>query len=103
MNCVENSGRKKRSSAVWARKPVIRSLGSIAAVAALLANTGAQAADALVPTKAPLFVAGYSWSGLYVGGHVGAGFFYRTWMLSDGSRAAAGNAVMLCAQSGFNH
>jgi len=88
---------------VWARTPVIRSLGSIAAVAALLANTGAQAADALVPTKAPLFVAGYSWSGLYVGGHVGAGFSYRNWMLSDGSLAEAGNAVMLGGQIGFNH
>ena len=88
---------------MWARTPVIRSLGSIAAVAALLANTGAQAADALVPTKAPLFVAGYSWSGLYVGGHVGGGFSYRNWMLSDGSLAEAGNAVMLGGQIGFNH
>src|SRR5258707_11164718 len=53
--------------------PVMRFLGSIAAVA-LLASTGAQAADAFIPTKAPPFVAAYNWSGLYVGGHLGAGF-----------------------------
>src|SRR5437763_15168586 len=82
--------------------PIMRFLGSIAAVA-LLASTSAQAADALVPTKAPLFVAAYSWSGLYVGGHVGAGCSYRNWALSDGSLGEAGDAVMLGGQIGCNH
>src|SRR5207247_8423918 len=98
----ENRCRKKWSPAVWAKSPVIRSLANIAAVA-LLASTGAQAADALVPTKAPPFVAAYSWSGLYVGGHVGAGFSYRNWMHSDGSLAEAGDAAMLGGQIGLNH
>src|SRR6266436_2267266 len=82
--------------------PVMRFLGSIAAVA-LLASTGAQAADAFIPTKAPPFVAAYNWSGLYVGGHLGAGFSYRNWTLSDGSLAEAGDAAMLGGQIGFNY
>src|SRR5437867_2050364 len=53
--------------------PVMRFLGSIAVVA-VLASGSAQAADALMPTKAPPFVAAYNWSGLYVGGHLGAAF-----------------------------
>src|SRR5258707_1010079 len=82
--------------------PVMRFLGSIAAVA-LLASTGAQAADAFIPTKAPPFVAAYNWSGLYVGGHLGAGLSYRNWTLSDGSLAEAGDAAMLGGQIGFNY
>src|SRR5260370_22449965 len=70
---------------------------------ALLASTGAQAADAFMPTKAPPFVAAYNWSGLYVGGHLGAGFSYRNWTLSDGSLAEAGDAAMLGGQIGFNY
>src|SRR5262245_65930724 len=82
--------------------PVMRFLGSIAAVA-LLASTGAQAADALIATKAPAFVAAYDWSGLYVGGHLGAGFSYRNRRLSDGALAEAGDAAMLGGQIGFNY
>ena len=80
----------------------MRFLGGIAA-AALLANSSAQAADALISTKAPPFVAAYSWSGLYVGGHLAAGFSYRNWTLSDGSLAEAGDAAMLGGQIGFNY
>jgi outer membrane immunogenic protein len=82
--------------------PVMRFLGSIAVVA-VLASGSAQAADALVPTKAPPFVAAYNWSGPYVGGHVGAGFSYRNWTLGDGSLAEAGDAAMLGGQIGFNY
>src|SRR5260370_38203842 len=70
---------------------------------ALVGSRGAQAADALVSTKAPPFVAAYNWSGLYVGGHLGAGFSYRNWTLSDGSLAEAGDAAMLGGQIGFNY
>src|SRR5262249_62370641 len=79
--------------------PVMRFLGSIAAVA-LLASTSAQAADVLIVTKARPFVAAYDWSGLYVGSHLGAGFSYRNWTLSDGSLADAGDAAMLGGQIG---
>src|SRR5262245_12324642 len=82
--------------------PVMRFLGSIAAVA-VLASGSAQAADVLMPTKAPPFVAAYNWTGLYVGGHVGAGFSYRNWTLSDGALAEAGDAAMLGGQIGFNY
>src|SRR5262245_23728284 len=85
-----------------AKAPVMRVLGSIAAVV-LLASSDAQAADALMPMKTPLFIAAYSWSGLYIGGHVGAGFSYRNWTLSDGSLAEAGDAAMLGGQIGFNY
>src|SRR5260370_32254929 len=70
---------------------------------ALVGSRGAQAADALVSTKAPPFVAAYNWSGLYVGGHLGAGFSYRNLTLSDGSLAEAGDAAMLGGQVGFNY
>src|SRR5215472_882213 len=80
----------------------MRAVGSIVAVA-LLASTGAQAADALIPTKTRPFVAAYDWSGFYVGGHVGAGFSYRNWTLSDGALAEAGDAAMLGGQIGFNY
>src|SRR5215472_8167786 len=82
--------------------PVMRFLGGIAAVG-LLASTSAQAADALSPTKARPFVAAYDWSGLYVGGQLGAGFSYRNWTLSDGSLAEAGDAAMLGGQIGYNY
>src|SRR5205809_7614827 len=82
--------------------PVMRFVGSIAVVA-LFASTGAQAVDALIVTKAQPFVAAYSWSGLYVGGHVSAGFSYRNWTLSAGALAEAGDAAMLGGQIGFNH
>src|SRR5215831_2588303 len=70
----------------------MRFFGGIAAVA-LLASSSAQAADAFIPTKARPFVAAYDWSGLYIGGHLGAGFSYRNWTLSDGSLAEAGGAA----------
>src|SRR5262249_53915440 len=84
-----------------AKAPVMRFVGSIAAVV-LLTSTSAQAADALIPTKARPFVAANDWSGLYVGGHLGAGFSYRNWRLSDGSFAEAGDAAMLGGQIGYN-
>jgi opacity protein-like surface antigen len=62
----------------------VRAIGRIATVA-LLANNAAQAADAPMPMKAPPPVATHNWAGLYVGGHVGAGFSYRNWTLGDGA------------------
>jgi opacity protein-like surface antigen len=80
----------------------VRAIGRIAAVA-LLANNAAQAAGALMPIKASPPVATYNWAGLYVGGHVGAGFSYRNWTLGDGAVSEAGDAVMIGGQIGFNH
>jgi len=80
----------------------VRAIGRIAAVA-LLANNAAQAADAPMPMQAPPPVATYNWAGLYVGGHVGAGFSYRNWTLGDGAVPEAGDAVMIGGQIGFNH
>jgi len=80
----------------------VRAIGRIAAVA-LLANNAAQAADAPMPMKAPPPVATHNWAGLYVGGHIGAGFSYRNWTLGDGAISEAGDAVMIGGQIGFNH
>src|SRR5262245_36070745 len=77
--------------------------GSIAAVV-LLASSGAHAADATMPIKAPPpLTRAFSWTGFYVGGHVGAGFSYRNWTLSDGSASEAGDAAMLGGQIGYNY
>jgi opacity protein-like surface antigen len=70
---------------------------------ASLASGAAQAADALMPMKAPPLVAAYSWSGLYVGGHLGAGFSYRYWTVADGATSEVGDAVMLGGQIGYNY
>ena len=56
-----------------------------------------------MPVKAPPPVAIHSWAGLYVGGHLGAGFSYRNWTLGDGAISEAGDAVMIGGQIGFNH
>jgi opacity protein-like surface antigen len=70
---------------------------------ASLASGAAQAAAALMPMKAPPLVAAYSWSGLYVGGHLGAGFSYRYWTVADGATSEVGDAVMLGGQIGYNY
>jgi opacity protein-like surface antigen len=80
----------------------MRFLGSMVAIASL-ASGAAQAADALMPMKAPPLVAAYSWSGLYVGGHLGAGFSYRYWTVADGATSEVGDAVMLGGQIGYNY
>src|SRR6266566_8109598 len=56
-----------------------------------------------MPIKGSPPVATYNWAGLYVGGHVGAGFSYRNWTLGDGAVSEAGDAVMIGGQIGFNH
>ena len=46
----------------------------------------AQAADGAISmrkTSAPVLA--YDWTGIYIGGHVGAGFSYRDWTLIDGA------------------
>ena len=65
---------------------------------------GAQAADAALPLRriAPPIPA-YDWTGIYVGGHIGAGVSYRDWTLIDGRISEAGDAVLLGGQIGVNY
>ena len=90
-------------SRVGSLRGVMRFLGSIATIA-LLACGAAAAADApVLVRKAPAPLAAYDWTGVYIGGHVGAGFSYRDWTFGDGSISEAGNAAMIGGQIGFNY
>jgi opacity protein-like surface antigen len=83
-------------------------LVACAILAVVMAGSGAGAADApaLAPVlvrKAPAPVAAYDWTGIYIGGHVGAGFSYRDWTFGGGSTSEAGDAAMLGGQLGMNY
>jgi opacity protein-like surface antigen len=80
----------------------MRFRGSIAAVV-LLAGSSAHAADTAGPVKAARLARSYSWTGFYVGGHIGAGFSYRDWTLREGATAEAGDVAMLGGQIGYNY
>src|SRR5712692_3304518 len=69
-----------------------------------MAGSAAAAAGApVLVRKAPAPIAAYDWTGIYIGGHVGAGFSYRDWSFGDGSISEAGNAAMIGGQIGFNY
>jgi opacity protein-like surface antigen len=75
----------------------------VTAVLLVLTSGASLAAD--LPVKArkpPALYQPYDWSGLYVGAHVGAGFSYRNWTLTEGATVDAGDAVMLGGQVGYN-
>src|SRR5438477_6020820 len=73
-------------------------------LAVLMAGSAAGAADVPVAArKAPAPIAAYDWTGIYVGGHLGAGFSYRDWTLVDGSISEAGDAAMIGGQFGLNY
>jgi opacity protein-like surface antigen len=83
-------------------------LVACAILAVVMAGSAADAADApaLAPVlvrKAPAPVAAYDWTGIYIGGHVGAGFSYRDWTFGGGSTSEAGDAAMLGGQIGMNY
>jgi opacity protein-like surface antigen len=72
-------------------------IGLIAANAALAADLPIQVRKVSAPAPA------YDWSGIYVGGHLGAGFSYRNWTLIDGALSEAGDAAMIGGQLGLNY
>ena len=79
-----------------------RSIG-YAMVALLMGAGGAQAADGALSmrkTSAPILA--YDWTGVYIGGHIGAGVSYRDWTLIDGRISEAGDALLLGGQIGVN-
>ena len=70
----------------------------------LVTADAAAAADARGSSRSTsAFIPSYDWTGFFVGGHVGAGFSYRDWMLVDGSTSNAGDAVLLGGQLGANY
>jgi opacity protein-like surface antigen len=77
---------------------------SYAILAVLLGAGGAQAADGAISmrrTSAPVLA--YDWTGIYIGGHIGAGVSYRDWTLIDGRISEAGDAFLLGGQVGVNY
>src|SRR5271166_5601717 len=58
-----------------------RSMG-YAMLVLLMRAAGAEAADAAIPMrKASAPIPAYNWTGIYIGGHIGAGVSYRDWTL----------------------
>jgi opacity protein-like surface antigen len=79
-------------------------LAACATFALLMAGGAAGAADVPIPVrKAPAPIAVYDWTGIYIGGHAGAGFSNRDWTLADGSISEAGDAAMIGGQFGLNY
>src|ERR1700732_1889543 len=73
-------------------------------LAVLMAGSAVHAADApVLIRKAPAPVADYHWTGIYIGGHIGAGVSYRDWTLIDGRISEAGDALLLGGQVGVNY
>src|SRR3984893_12551423 len=73
-------------------------------LAVLMAGSAVHAADApVLIRKAPAPVADYHWTGIYIGGHIGAGVSYRDWTLIDGRISEAGDALLLGGQIGANY
>src|SRR5262245_8206755 len=73
-----------------------------AALIGLLASGPGIAADApAVPKPLPFPI---NWTGFYAGGHIGAGFAYRDWVLGDGSAVSnQGSTFIAGGQAGFNY
>jgi len=79
-------------------------LGACAVVIGLIAANAAPAADLPIQVrKAPALALAYDWTGMYVGGHLGAAFSYRNWTLVDGALSEAGDAAMIGGQLGLNY
>jgi outer membrane immunogenic protein len=78
-------------------------LAACAILAMLTAGSGALAADVAVPMRKSAAPSAYDWTGIYLGGHFGAGFSYRNWTLADGATAEAGDAAMVGGQIGLNY
>src|ERR1700730_2736941 len=80
-----------------------RSMG-YAMLVLLMRAAGAEAADAAIPMrKASAPIPAYGWTGIYIGGHIGAGVSYRDWTLIDGRISEAGDALLLGGQIGVNY
>ena len=70
-------------------------LAACAILAMMTAGSVAAAADIAVPMRNSAATGAYDWTGIYLGGHFGAGFSYRNWTLADGATAEAGDAAMV--------
>jgi opacity protein-like surface antigen len=78
-------------------------LAACAILAMMTAGSVAAAADIAVPMRNSAAPGAYDWTGIYLGGHFGAGFSYRNWTLADGATAEAGDAAMVGGQIGLNY
>lgn len=81
---------------------------AFATLFALTLGQAAHAADipARMLTKAPAAVVGFSWTGLYIGGHVGGGWNRNAWTdVGVGALIGANTAsgVLAGGQLGYNH
>ena len=81
-------------------------LASCAALVAMMTVTAANAADMArrqaMPTKAPLYVAPYNWTGLYVGINGGGGWGNSTWSAATGSSDANPSGALVGGTLGYN-
>jgi opacity protein-like surface antigen len=78
-------------------------LAACAILAMMTAGSAALAADVALPMRKSAAPSAYDWTGLYIGGHLGAGFSYRNWTLADGATVEAGDAAMVGGQIGLNY
>ena len=79
---------------------------SVAVFGLLLGSSFASAADMPAIVPAPLLVAPWSWTGLYIGGHIGAGFASSQFSDPRGPSIYGGNVrspmALAGAQAGYN-
>jgi opacity protein-like surface antigen len=80
-----------------------RGVGYAVLVMLTVGSTAVAADLPVLVRKAPIAQASYDWTGFYVGGHIGAAFSYRDWVLATGPSSDAGNAAMTGGQVGFNY
>ena len=85
-------------------------LGMLAAAGLMALSTGVSAADLASVYKAPPPVpAGYSWTGFYIGGHLGGGWAQTEWSGGGGAQPGFVDASYTTggflggAQAGFNY
>ena len=81
-------------------------LASVVALAAVSTLTAANAADLgrrnAMPTKAPLYVAPYNWTGLYAGINGGGGWGTSKWSAATGSNSFDGSGGVVGGTLGYN-
>src|SRR5579871_5620392 len=70
-----------------------------------LSSVGVMAADMTMPmqTKAPAYAPAFSWTGCYVGAHVGGGTLTAPDSNSEGSANANGSGAVAGGQAGCNY
>jgi opacity protein-like surface antigen len=78
-------------------------LAACAIVLAVLMGTASAAELPLRARGERTAARAYDWTGIFIGGHIGAGFSYRDWSFADGSAPEAADAVLLGGQAGLNY